>query len=637
MFEFVRSHTRLFQGVLLLLIVPSFVFFGVQGYSRFTDEAQADVAKVAGRGISRAELEAAHQRSIERVRQQNPNIDVKRLDTPEFKSETLQAMVRERVLLAAANDQHLIPGDDRLADLFRRDPQYAPFRNADGTVNRDLLATQGMNSEIFAQQLRQELAQRQVLRGIAGSATLSAGAAAAALDAFLQRREVQLERFEAKDFASKVEVTDEQVKAHYGANPAKFQAPEEAQIEFVVYDLDSVKQGVQVAPEEARRYYDENAARYTKAEERRASHILLKTDPKMPAAEKAKVKQKAENLLAELRRTPGAFAELATKNSEDPGSARQGGDLDFFARGAMVKAFEDAAFALKQGEISNLVESDFGFHIIQLTGIRGGQKQPFEQVKPQIEEDIRTQLARKRHAEGAEQFSNLVYEQSDTLQPVIDKFKLVKKTATVFRNPIPGATGVQASQKLLDLVFAEDAVRKKRNTEAVEVGPNQLASARVLTHSPQRTLPLEQVKDQVRAVLLNEMAVKAAEKAGQERLASLKAADAAPLKQTLVLSRAKTEGQPREVVDAVLLADSTKLPQAFGVALPGQGYVVARVTKLLPREAQPGADEVLNNQYAQAFAAAESEAYLLALKARHKAQVKGPVGAAAAAASAPSK
>jgi peptidyl-prolyl cis-trans isomerase D len=636
MFDFVRSHTRLFQGVLVLLIFPSFVFFGVQGYSRFTDESQAAVAEVDGRSISKPELEQMHQRSVERARQQNPNLDVKLLDTPSLKAETLQAMVRERVLLAAASAQHLSPGNDRLVELFQTDAQYAAFRNADGSVNRDLLAAQGMSSEFFEQQLRQELAQRQVLRGIAGSAMPSAAAAAAALDAFLQRREVQLERFEAKDFLAKVAATDEQVQAYFQANTKLFQAPEEAQIEYVVFDLESVKKGIQVSEKDAQSYYKENAARYTAAEERRASHILLKAEPGQPAAERAKVKTQAEALLTELRRAPTAFADLARKNSQDPGSAVRGGDLDFFGRGAMVKAFEDAAFAMKPGEISGLVESEFGFHIIQLAAVRGGEKQPFEQVRPAIEEEIRLQLAKKRHAEGADQFNNLVYEQSDSLQPAIDKFKLEKRTATIKRNPAPGAAGALGSQRLFDLLFAEESVRKKRNIEAVEVGPNQLVSARILTYNPQRTLPLDAVKVQVKDRLINELAVKAAVKAGEDKLAAAKKQAETALPISLTLARTKPQGQPRAVMDAVLQADSAQLPKLVGVPLEGVGYVVVKVQKVLPREPQPQTDEALNSQYAQAFAAAETDAYLEALKARHKVTLKPNAPTAAAqAASAP--
>ena len=165
MFDFVRTHTRLFQGILVLLIFPSFVFFGVQGYSSFTERASAKVATVDGRDITQAEWDNAQQRNIERLRQQMPNVDVKLLDTPEVRRDTLDGIVRERVLLAAAENMHLGVSDERLQRVFATDPQFAALRNPDGSVNRDLLVAQGMSSEMFAQSLRQDLAMRQVLSG----------------------------------------------------------------------------------------------------------------------------------------------------------------------------------------------------------------------------------------------------------------------------------------------------------------------------------------------------------------------------------------------------------------------------------------------------------------------------------------
>ena len=217
-------------------------------------------------------------------------------------------------------------------------------------------------------------------------------------------------------------------------------------------------------------------------------------------------RQTAEGLLAEVRKAPTRFADTARKHSQDPGSAAQGGDLDFFGRGAMVKPFEDAVFAMKTGEISNVIESDFGYHIIQMTGTRGGEKQPFEAVKAEIEAEIRKQAAQRKFAEAAEQFTNTVYEQADSLQPVVDKLKLERRTATVRRQPAPQATGVLASPKLLDAVFGADALKNKRNTEAVDLGGSQLVSARVLVHTPARLPAFDDVKDAVRAAVVEEQA-----------------------------------------------------------------------------------------------------------------------------------
>lgn len=635
MFDFVRTHTRLLQFLLLILILPSFVVFGIQGYSSFSEGANLTVAKVAGQAITQAEWDASHQEQVQRVRRQAPNIDPKMLDAPEARAETLDSLVRQRVLLTAADKLHLVVSNERMQRLFVSDPQFAMLRNADNTINKDLLAAQGMSLPGFEARLRQDLSVQQVQGGITGTVLAAKAPVAQAIDAFLQRREVHFTRFDAKDYAAKVSPTDADIDAYYKAHEAEFRAPEQATIDYVVLDLAVLKKGIAVPEDDLKKYYTENASRYTAAEERRARHILIKADRAAAPDVKQKAKARAEALLADARKNPAGFAELAKKNSDDPGSAAQGGDLDFFGRGAMVKPFEDAAFAMKPGEIGNVVESDFGYHVIQLEAIRGGEKKPFEAVRAAIEDEVRQQLATKRWAEAAEQFTNTVYEQSDSLQPVIDKLKLDKRTALVQRNPAPGASGALASTKLLEAVFGNDAVKNKRNTDALETAPNQLTAARVTQYQPARTLPLAEVRDAVRQRLVLTQAEAQARKEGEARLAQLKADPASgALTGPVLASRAQPVGLPREALEAVLAANADKLPAVVGVVLPTQGYLVARIDRVLPSELKPEEAQALQTQYGQAWARAEAEAYYQALATRYKVEKKGAAAAAAKAASA---
>ncbi len=637
MFEFVRQHNRLFQFLLMLLILPSFAMVGMQGYTSMMGGANTGVASVDGRKITQAEWEVAQRELAQRIRGQNPNVDPKLLDTPEAKRQALENLVTERTLQAAASHQHFTVSDERLDTLFKRDPQFAFMRNPDGSVNKAILAAQGMNSAIFLEKLRQDMSLRQVTSGIESSAVAANANAKLAFDSLLQQREVQLQRFDIKDFAAKINPGDADIEAFYKepANAAKFQLPESAQIQYVVLDLEALKKDVKFSEDDLQNYYKENAARYGVPEERRASHILIKAERSAPAAERAKAKAKAEEILAQVRKNPGEFAALAKKNSQDEGSAVNGGDLDFFSRGAMVKEFDAAVYAMKQGEISNLVETDFGYHIIQLTGTRGGDKKPFEAVRAEVENEVRKQLAQRRYSEAAEQFGNLVYEQSDSLQPAADKLKLQVQTATVQRQPLPGAAGPLASAKLLEAVFGNDALRNKRNTEAVETGPSQLVSAHVVQHNPARVPPLADVKDKVRSQLVQKLASEQAKKAGEARLAALKAnpADAAGLEAAVAVSRAKPQNLTRAQLEAVLGADATKLPTAVGVAADDGGYVVARINQLQPRDATVIDDKRAAQQYAGAWSRAEGQAYLAALKSQYKAAIK--VEAPASAASAP--
>ena len=645
MFDFFRKHTRVLQFLLVILIFPAFVFVGIQGYSGFTGDANDSVAKVAGQNITRTEWEGAQRDQMERVRQQMPNVDPKLFDTPEMKLQSLDGLVRQRVMLAAADKLNLVTTDDRLQRVFAADAQFAFMRNPDGSVNKDVLSAQGMSSELFAQRLRQDLTLRQVMLGVAGTAFAPVSTTASALDAMFQQREVQVQRFETKASLEKVSPTDADIEKFYKdpANALQFQAPEQASVEYVVLDLDTLKKSINVSDEDLRKYYTENEKRYTTPEERRASHILIKAEKSAPEADRTKAKAKAEALLAELKKNPAAFADLARKNSEDPGSAEKGGDLDFFGRGAMVKPFEDAAFGLKPEEVSGVVESDFGYHIIKLAAVKGGEKRSFESVRAELEGEVKTQLAQKRFSEVAVEFTNMVYEQPDSLKPAADKFKLELRTAqNVKRSAAPGTTGALANPKFLEALFGTDALRNKRNTEAVEIAPSTMVSGRVLQYAAAHQLPLAEVKVRVRERLATVQAAALARKLGEERLAALRVApDTALTEPVLLVSRAQPREVPSTILDALLKAPAATLPSIFGVDLGEQGYAVVKVSKVLGRDPVAADATQGQAQYAQAWGDAESQAYYGALKSRFKVEMKADAlkisEAAASAASAASK
>jgi peptidyl-prolyl cis-trans isomerase D len=601
MFEFVRRHTRLFQFVLFLLIFPSFIFLGVQGYMQ-SGANDATVAKVGSEKISQPQWDQAVRIQLDRMRQQMPNVPVDMLNTPALRRQALDELIRQRVILQAADRLHLYTTDARVKSTFENDPQFAFLRNPDGSLNRTAIASQGLTAEQFEARLRQDLVMQQVMLGVASSAIAPTSATDDALDAMFQQREVRTQRFDVKDYVATVNPSDAEITKYYDdpANAAQFQAPESAAVDYVVLDLAAVKAGITVSDDDLRKNYEQNKSRYATQEERRASHILFKIDKGMSDADKAKVKAQAESVLAEVKKNPKSFADMAKKYSADPGSAEKGGDLDFFARGAMVKPFEEAAFSLKPGQISNLVQSDFGYHIIMLTAVRGGETRTFEQVKPELLDAAKTQLAQARYAELAEQFTNTVYEQSDSLQPVIDKLKLTSQKAQgISRTPLPTAAAPLNSEKFLTALFGNDALHNKRNTEAVETGPNQLASGRVTSYQPARKLPLADVKAKVRDALVATQSAELARKAGEARLAALKLA----------------------VVDQALGIDTSKLPAYAGVDVPGEGFTVVEVSKIMPRDPKLADPVAAKAQYAQVWGGAELQSYYAGLKARQKAEI----------------
>lgn len=628
MFDFVHKNAKIMQFLLFLLIVPSFALVGIDGYNRMLNAGE-DVAKVDGKGIKQTEWDAANKNEIDRIRAGNPSVDVKLLDSPELKYATLERLVREQVTAAAVKSSHFETSDQRLAAELQGDPTIASLRLPDGKLDKEryklLVGSQGLTPEMFEARVRGQISARQVFKGVQGSGFTPNAVVDVALNAFLQKRELQVASFDAASYASKVTLSDTDIETYYKANQALFQAPEQANIEYVVLDVDTIKKTLTVTDEDLKSYYDQNIARYSGQEERRASHILITSAKGAPAAERDKAKAKAQSLLDAVTKAPNTFADVAKANSQDPGSAVKGGDLDFFAKGAMVKPFEDAAFAMKKGDLSALVESDFGFHIIKLTDIKAAKQRSFDEVKPEIDAEVKKQQAQKKFAEAAEVFTNTTYEQSDSLKPVADKLKLEVKSATnLTRKAAAGATGVLANPKFLNAIFSTDAIEKKRNTEAFEAANKQLVSGRITQYTAARTLPLAEVKDRVRERLTAVISFEMAKKEGLTKLAEWKAAPAsAALPAAVTVSRNQAQNLAPQVVEAALKADASKLPEFVGVEVAGRAYYVAKINKVLPPDA--GDEAILKqgrSQYAQAWIAAEDQAYYNVLKERFKTDIK---------------
>ena len=628
MFESIRKHSKIVMIFLFLLIIPSFVLVGID--SNYFSEKSPVVARVNGENINQTEWDNAHRLETDRIRAQSPTVDPKLLDSPSARYATLERLVRDRVLAVAAQKMHLVTSDARLARSLQEIPAIAALKRPDGTLDtegyRALVGAQGLTPEGFEANIRRDISVNQVLGGVVDSAFATDAQIKIALDALYERREIQVARFNATDFASKVSASDADLEAYYKAHPGQFQQLEQAAVEYVVLDLDSVRAGIALGEDDLRTYYKENVARMMDKEERRASHILINAAKDAPAADREKAKARATELLEQVRKAPARFAELAKKNSDDTGSAVTGGDLGFFARGAMVKPFEDSAFALKKGDISGVVESDFGFHIIEVTDIKTPRQPTFEELRPTMERELKQQQAQRKFAEVAEAFTNGVYEQADSLQPVAEKLKLKVQTAVgLTRTPAIGASGPLASTKFLDLLFSTDSVQEKRNTEATEFGTSQLVAGRVTAYTPARLQPLDEVRARVRTLFIAEKSTELARQEGESKLAAWKASPSAAtsLAPVAEISREQSRNYPRPIIDAALRAPANVLPAWTGVDLGSAGYAVIKINKIVAREAvDPQRQAQERQQYVQWLATAEGLAYYAVLQKRFKVQMK---------------
>jgi peptidyl-prolyl cis-trans isomerase D len=485
------------------------------------------------------------------------------------------------------------------------------------------LQSQGMSQAGFEAKLRGDLTLQQIPLAVGQSGFASRADTERWVALQLEKRELAEHVLKVDGYAGQVKLAPDAVQTYYDAHKKDFELPDQAMVEYVVLSQDDLATRATVPEKDIKAWYDSHADRTKQAEERRASHILIPVAKDAPEAQVKAAQAKAEDVLKQLRAHPADFARLAKEYSGDPGSAANGGDLGFFGRGIMVKAFDDTVFGMKEGQVSDLVRSDFGFHIIKLTGIKGQQAKPYAQMHEQILADLRAQAAARQYAEAADAFTNLVYEQSDSLKPAADKFKLTIQK-------LPGWITRQAGKdlplpfqnpKLVQNLFSDDAVKNKRNTEAVEVAPNTLVSARVVDYRPASLRPLAEVQADITKKLTNEEAGKLAQKEGEALLASLQKGGKADVSWggAKNVSRSAATGIAADAKPGIFSATPDKLPAYAGGRLEDGSYALYRVSAV--QTYKPSANDPQAGQLAQQYVALKAQdqmgAYFAALKLRH--------------------
>jgi peptidyl-prolyl cis-trans isomerase D len=609
---------------LLFLIIP-FGLFGIDFYFK-TPVGGDTLASVGPYRIGQAEFDQAIRNQAEIYRQQfRGQFDASLMENKEVRGAVLDRLVNDRLVQLGAERAGIRLSDKQLAAKIATEP----FFQVDGRFSKDryeqIARSQGLSVVGLDERLRQDFRNQQFRAAIAETAFVPR----ATLDSFIklsgQSREVSVVNLTPEAYLAKVKVTPEQVKAYYESHSADYTNPEQVKVEFVELSLDAAAARAKAAPEDVKRVYEEEvkAGKHGTKEERRASHILITSPVDAKEADRAAAEAKAKEIAERVRKNPASFADVAKKESQDPGSAVQGGDLGFFARGAMVKPFEDAAFAAKKGDIVGPVKSDFGYHIIRVTDVKPEKIRSLAEVAPEIEAGIKKGNAQRDFNDAVEQFSNLVYEQSTSLKPAAEKLGLPVESSpwiSKVASPIPALM----SPKLLAEIFSDASIKAKRNTSAVEVGPNRFVAARVIDHKPAELRPLDAVKAEIERRLQREEAQKLAREEGESKLKDLQAGKETGVKWPAVLAvnRQKPGGLFPTVLDKVFRADAKKLPAYVGVDTPA-GYSLVQVSKVIEVDKIDDTQrDALGARLRQAVAEEELESTLGSLRGRVGVTVK---------------
>lgn len=614
-----RSQSWIAKLILILITVP-FAIFGVDSYLRDAG-SKAAVAEVNNEAITVQEFTQSMQETRARL---EGKADANFMEDPTVRSVVLDKLINLRLLQNEVKHGGYTVTDEQLSKLIVTMPEFQKKGQFSQEVYDKLLAANGLTPGGFEARMRNDLLLGQVREGIAGMAFSPDSVTNTALRARYQTREVSVATILSEELFDAEKADPVAVKAYYEKNKSEFAVPEQVQVEYVALSTANLMSNVKVTDDEIKKFYQENLSKFQGDEERHASHILITFGGKTDAASKAAAKKKALEVLSEVKKSPEKFDVLAKKYSQDPGSAERGGDLGAVKRGVMVKPFEDAVFSMAPGSISDLVETDFGYHIIKLTEVKGAAP-TLEEVKNQIHGELLSQKASASFAEAAEAFSNTVYEQSTSLAPAAQAHHLeVQKTGWMSRDD--AAKFFKNNDKIANAIFSDEVRKEKRNTEAVEIAPNTLVAARVIDSRASSTKPFEDVKADIEKRLRQVQAAKKAAQQGELALQSLKQGkDVSGLQWSspVIVSRTDAQGLTESVVLKAFQMNADKLPAFSGAISQNGSYVLVRVNAVedgLPKLAGDAKSRAIA-EYNTLLSAEYLAAYLKSLRTEAKVKI----------------
>ena len=612
------AQTKAAQVILALVLIP-FALFGIDSYLNQAGN-NLSIAKVDGYKIALPEYNRAIENVRNRMMSEGKKVDPAMFDSFEFKESVVDGLITKQLINNDIKKSQFKITDQQLSQYIIGMPDF----QKDGKFSQELydkvLQNNQLNPKKFEESIRNDLLIQQVRDGLQKLTFIPPNNLTETLKATSQQREVTVAEFKTKEYMAKANISEKDMQAFYDQNKSKFLAPEQVKAEFVVFSLTSILPSITVSEDEVKAFYKTNADKYQNQQQREASHILIAASKNAAPAEKAKAKAKAEDVLGQIKKNPKQFEELATKYSQDPESAKKGGDLGAFGRGMMVKPFDDAVFSMKVNEISGIVESDFGYHIIKLTKVIG-EGGGFDAIKPQIKAELIYQKAQDKYAALAEDFSNKVYEQSSSLDMVSKKFNLpIQKTDWISRNE---SDKFFKNEALMNALYSKESIKDRRNTEAIEVTPNNLISARVVDYKAQSTKPFAEVKKSIEDYLKFEAAKKLVATEGAAALKSV--ADASrkiDWQATVLVDRKNTKGLSQAVTNHAYKMPTDKLPSYSGFVDGNNGYVIVKVSKVaFPNDDNEENKKEFASSYTEALSSEYLSAYLKGLKAKSSVSV----------------
>ncbi|BCX82310.1 peptidyl-prolyl cis-trans isomerase D [Methylomarinovum caldicuralii] len=621
MLQTIRDRAQgIFTWIILILIIVPFALWGIQNY--FDTGREKPIAVVGDREFFERDLLRLYENQYARFADQYPE--------EELKKQALERLIDDEVLFQAAVEKKLAVSDAQVAQFIRN----LPFFQTDGRFDEEkyqrLLAGQGLTTTAFVAQVRRTLLMEQLRRSITDSAFATEAEAKRFYQLQNQQRKIAYLILPLPEEG--IEVGDAEIQAYYNAHRDQFQTPEKVAVEYVKLSIDDIARTIQPTEDELRQYYEEQQQAFTTPEERRIRHILIAVKQDASPEEKQQALEKAKAVRQRLLQGED-FVHVAKEVSDDPGSKAKGGDLGFVRKGLMEKNFEQAAFSLPKGEISEPVETPFGYHLIQVTEIKLARVKPFEVVKDEIAQAIKRQKAEAKFYELGEQLAQLAYENPQSLEPAAEALGLKIQTTPPFTRD--QGEGIAANSKVRATAFSAE-VLEGNNSEPVELDDGTVVVLRVKEHQPAQSLPLEKVRDRIVTELKRQKARQQLAQQAKDWLARLQqgetlaqlAAQTQTKVKTASLTRSAPPAELAPVMETVFKAPKPgDRPVFVSAALPDGRQALIQVVEVQPGNyaaLSPQEKKALRTNLARLFGLLTFKEYLQQLRDQTKIRIHWP-------------
>lgn len=611
MLERIREGSQSYTAkAILVLIILTFALAGVGGY--ITSDTEDAVAKVNGEEIPRSDYDRAYENERSRLQEQFGDMFSAITSDPNYmrnlRSGVLEQLIEQELLVQYAEDNGMRVGPEQVKAAIRDISQFRTAGQFDNDVYLMALRNAGYSPEAFAKVMQQDMTRNQLLRGLSATEFVLEPEAIAFMRLQSQSRSGGFLVARNENFEEQVEIADEDIENFYQQNQDMFRTPEKLSVAYVELSLAAVESEVEISDEEVRQYYDERQQQYSTEEERRVSHILIEFDTD-------NAKEKAEEALAELEQ--GAdFSEVAQTYSDDTFSAEQGGDLDWIEAGMMDEDFDAAAFELENiGDLSGIVETSFGYHIIKLTDLREGSVTPFSEVEDEVRQQLLTEKAEDRYFEKQQKLAEISFEQPDTLEPAAEEIGATVRRSDLFtRERAPTSL---SDDVILNNLFSEELIKEKLNSDVIETPDDRSLVVRVTEHQPERVKELDEVRDQIVSELRVEKAQQLALEQADEWMQAWKAGEEVSDEIVWVDSVERNSDEyPRAIIQELFsMSPSASDESVFNtVALPNGDAAVVALTEVSPGSADDNQLDELKSQMKNRQAQVMLQAFINNLK-----------------------